>query len=133
MSENNLQNIARIIASQRGGFLWRNNSGAFQDAKGRWVRYGLGNDSKAINKVMKSSDLIGVMPVTITQDMVGKKIGQFVAIEIKDGEWRFTKGDERAEAQLNFLHLIDKVGGAAGFATCEADLYRILPHVQSTL
>jgi len=129
MSETNLQNIARIIASQKGGFLWRNNSGALQDNNGRWVRFGLGNDSKALNSVMKSSDLIGVVPVIVTQDMVGKIIGQFVAIEVKHEGWRQLPSDKRAEAQLNFLRAIDRVGGSAGFATCEDDINRILHNV----
>ena len=115
-SEGETLNAIRLEASTWGVLLWRNNVGAAQDAKGRWVRYGLANDSKAVSAAFKSSDLIGVRPVEITPEHVGRIIGQFVAIEVKRSEWNY-KGNDREKAQLAFLQAIEAVGGFAKFAT----------------
>lgn len=96
--------------------IWRNNSGAFEDKNGRWVRYGLANDSKQLNEKIKSSDLIGIVPVTITPEMVGKTIGVFCAIETKKADWKFMLTDKRAVAQNRFHELVRELGGIAGFA-----------------
>lgn len=115
-NEGEVLNAIRLAASTRGILLWRNNVGAAQDAKGRWVRYGLANDSKAVSTAFKSSDLIGVRPVEITPEHVGRIIGQFVAIEVKRSGWTY-KGNDREKAQLAFLQAIEAVGGFAKFAT----------------
>jgi hypothetical protein len=96
-------NLIRIEASKHGAILWRNNSGAMPDATGRWVRYGLANDSKLINSRVKSSDLIGIT-----------KNGRFLAIEVKKSGWRYT-GTKAEVAQKRFLDLVNKKGGVAFF------------------
>lgn len=106
----------RLEASQLGMRLWRNNSGAFYDEKGNFVRFGLGNDSAQFNAVCKSSDLIGVKPKLITEADVGTIIGQFVAREAKKPGWTF-KGTDREKGQLNFINIVNKLGGDAAFAT----------------
>ena len=52
-----VQNNVRIAASGQGWFLNRNNVGVLKDVTGRPVRYGLANDTKGKNKVLKSGDL----------------------------------------------------------------------------
>lgn len=106
----------RLEAARAGIHLWRNNVGALQDQQGRWVRYGLANDSKALNERVKSADLIGIRPVTIASHMIGWRIGQFVSREIKAPGWRYT-GTQRETAQLEWLTLIASLGGDAAFAT----------------
>lgn len=113
-SEAAVLNRIRLEASGAGVFLWRNNSGVATDSTGRPVRYGLANDSPQLNKVFKSSDLIGIRPVTITPGHVGSVIGQFIAREVKRGDWRYT-GSQREEAQAAFLALINSCGGDAQF------------------
>lgn len=120
-SEAALQNRLRLEASQKGARLWRNNIGAMYDETGRFIRYGLANDSERMNKIVKSSDLIGLRPVLITPQMVGSIIGQFIAREVKAGNWCY-KGTEREQAQLNFLNIVLSLGGDAAFANSEGTL-----------
>ena len=77
-NESTIQAKVRLDASKLGWRLWRNNVGVLMDSRGVPVRFGLANDSAGVNKIIKSADLIGIRPVIITQDMVGKVIGQFV-------------------------------------------------------
>lgn len=104
----------RLEMSRRGGRLWRNNVGAAQDKTGRWVRYGLANESAKQNENIKSADLIGIRPITIKPPMVGQIFGQFVALECKDPAWHWT-GTAREKAQLRFLLLVGILGGEGRF------------------
>lgn len=117
-----VQSKIRLEASKKGMRLFRNNVGVALDENGiRCLRYGLANDSAKLNEIIKSSDLIGIRKVLITEEMVGCVIGQFVAREIKRGGWVYS-ATERERAQLNFLELILSFGGDAGFATSEGTL-----------
>jgi len=126
MKESAVQQHIRLDAAQLGIDLWRNNSGAFQDETGRWIRYGLCNESKALSKKVKSSDLIGVTPVVITPEMVGQTIGVFTAIETKPSDWRMVPSDERATAQEAYCDIVRRAGGYAGFARNVIEWRRII-------
>lgn len=115
-SEGRAQSEIRLEAARAGVRLFRNNSGALKDEFGRLVRFGLGNESKAINDRLKSSDLIGWRRVVITQDMVGTTLAQIVAREIKHPGWTYT-GTDREVAQKAFIDLMNADGGDACFAT----------------
>ena len=69
-----IQESIQLESSKQNHRLFRNNSGACKDSTGRMIFYGLGNISKKSNAEYKSSDLIGFMPITITPEMVGKKV-----------------------------------------------------------
>lgn len=118
-SEADTQARLRVRASERGGALWRNNSGSLQDATGRWVRFGLGNDSKKRNDLWKSSDLIGITPVT----WWGRTFGVFTACEVKHPGWTKPESD-RDRAQLAFITTVQRLGGIAGFAASVEDFDR---------
>lgn len=120
-SEAAIQNRIRLEASRKGLRIWRNNVGACMDENGNFIRYGLANDSKKMNDLIKSSDLVGIRPLRIEQYHVGQIIGQFVAREVKAGNWSYT-GSAREEAQLKFLELVASLGGDAAFANNEGTL-----------
>lgn len=114
-SEAAAQAAVRLEAAQKGIRAWRNNVGALTDERGVPVRYGLANDSAAMNKIIKSADLIGIRPVLVTPAHVGQTIGQFVSREIKAPGWKYT-GTAREEAQQRWALLVSSMGGDAGFA-----------------
>lgn len=119
--EHKVQDDARLLASQMGWRLFRNNKGVLPDARGVPVRFGLCNETAALGKRLRSSDLIGIRPVVITPDMVGSTIGQFVAREVKRGGWKY-KGTEHEEAQLRFGELVIGLGGDFRFWSGEGPL-----------
>jgi hypothetical protein len=121
-TESTVQDGCRLLVQDVGGLLLRNNSGAQQMPDGSWVRWGLGNDSKQVNKRRKSSDLIGVVPMLIQPHHVGRTVGIFTAIEAKAEGWKYRENDEHAAAQYNFLNIVCKRGGIGAFINNEDDL-----------
>lgn len=116
-SEAEVQAAVRLEYARRGYRLWRNNVGVLTNANGTPIRYGLGNDSPAVNRRLKSSDLIGWRPVTIAPDMVGQTLAVFVSLECKPSGWKLTDGDERGQAQQRWLDMVRADGGEAAFMT----------------
>ena len=106
----------RMSASLRGGRLWRNNVGAFEDKNGNYVRYGLCNESAQMNHRIKSADLIGIEPVLITAEMVGSTIGRFEAVECKAPGWTGVSTPHEHK-QKTFLNLVNSLGGRGRFAS----------------
>lgn len=119
MNENPIQQRIRLQAANSGWILWRNNVGVFKTERSVPVRFGLANDSPAMNKRIKSADLIGIRPVLITGDMVGKVIGQFVSIEVKRSDWKPGDDPEREQAQQHWADIVNELGGYAKFSTGE--------------
>ena len=116
MNETGVMNACILEAPWRGMHLFRNNVGALKAEDGRMVRFGLANDSKRRNGVLKSGDLIGIDPVLITSAHVGRMIGQFVSVECKRPGWQYS-GTPREVAQLNWIQLVIASGGRAKFVT----------------
>lgn len=146
-SESVVQSEIRAEAGRLGILLWRNNVGACNDDTGRIIRYGLGNDSPQVQRRLKSSDLIGVVPsrVGCGVDTHNPEVGVFLAVECKAEGWRFPDAwrnstpDEieqtrapadaslrRTLAQWRFVCLVHDAGGLAGFAQSVDDFARIL-------
>lgn len=109
-SEAAVQAAIRLEAAEKGIQLWRNNVGVTFGPNGVPIRYGLANDTPAMNKRVKSSDLVGVRPG-----------GQIVVREIKRPGWVYS-GSPHEVAQLRFLELILGMGGDACFASSEGTL-----------
>ena len=116
-SEAAVQSRVRVLASQQGMRLWRNNVGAYHDAeKDIHVRFGLANDSPGVNAVIKSGDLIGIRPRLIGPSDIGRTIGQFVSLECKRQYWTWA-GTEREQAQAAWAALVTSLGGEARIVT----------------
>lgn len=98
-----------LALSSAGARAFRNNVGVakFFDKHGeeRRVRYGL---------CTGSSDIIGLVPVKITSDMVGKTVAVFTAIEVKDA-------GRQTEEQRRFIAMVKDRGGIAGVARSVSD------------
>ncbi len=107
-SEASVQQSIRLLAGRLGVPLWRNNVGAAMTREGRPIRYGLANDSPAVNKQFKSADLVGILPLTILPEHVGKTIGVFISIECKR-----SKGGRIDDAQERWADLVRQYGGCA--------------------
>lgn len=121
MLESDVTALLKLEASRKGLRLWRNNVGAATDANGNFFRYGLANETAAMNREVKSGDLIGIRPVLVTPGMVGATLGVFVSREAKRPGWRYA-GTPREIAQLAWIELVTGLGGDAAFATGEGTL-----------
>jgi hypothetical protein len=102
-SEHEIQQRIRLACGRGPVRLWRNNTGALVDQQGRFVRFGL---------CKGSSDLIGLRSVVVRPEMVGQRIAQFVALEIKAPQG-VVSPEQRA-----FLRLVEELGGLA--AACRS-------------
>jgi hypothetical protein len=108
MSEQSVQQAIRLALGTHPGIkVFRNNVGAFKAPDGRVIRYGL---------ITGSGDLIGWRTVTITPDMVGTRIAQFVSVEVKT-----PKGVVRPE-QAVWADNVRKAGGIAVIARSVDDV-----------
>jgi hypothetical protein len=120
-SESRAQSEIRLAAPSLAMRLFRNNVGVLKNEAGTPVRYGLANDSKALNKRLKSGDLIGWRRRIIAPADVGATIAQFVSVECKAPGWTY-RGDEHEQAQQRWAALVATEGGFARFATGAAAL-----------
>ena len=67
------------------------------------------------------ADLTGWTDVTITPEMVGRRVPVFTVVETKA-----TGGGRKRDAQINFVQQVQKAGGIAGFAESEAQAHEII-------
>jgi hypothetical protein len=139
-SEAATQSRLRVAASSLGAMLLRNNNGACKEIRedrngnpeptGRMIRYGLGNDSKKLNDVWKSSDLIGITPMTVRPEHVGTMIGVFTAVEVKHPGWTRPEND-RDRAQEAFLISVCQLGGIGMYATHEGQYHEYVTRIRN--
>lgn len=120
-----IQRAIMLKLSEADCIVWRNNTAGAYVGKvlhkaGDQVT--LGNAHLVQFGLCKgSADLIGITPVTITQDMVGSTVGAFTAIEVK------TKTGRASPEQLQFIEAVRAAGGIAGLARSPADALELLP------
>lgn len=126
-SEEIIQQQTRLAFAPIGP-MFRNNVGACEDKTGRQIRYGLCNESSQLNKVIKSSDLIGITPIIAFLASTGRweRLGVFTALEVKASSWRFSEADERAVAQAKFHAIVRDAGGFAGFVSDPGQIHSIV-------
>lgn len=119
-----------LEASRTGARLWRNNVGALLDDRGIPVRYGLCNESKKINKEIKSSDYVGITPILVQPWHVGVTLGVFTAMETKKVGWSYSKNDDREKAQNKYLNLVCSLGGIASFINGTGQFEKVVEKCQ---
>jgi hypothetical protein len=111
MNESTIQEHIRAACNTGGTRAFRNNI-AKLNVKGRWIDYGIPGKG--------GSDLIGWHSVTVTPDMVGRKLAIFLAIECKTA-----KGYLKPEQKF-FIDAVTNAGGLAGVARSVDDAKTIL-------
>lgn len=123
-----------IEASKLGSRLWRNNVGLGWVGKviniTKEVKANLHPGDKIIRAARPlhaglcegSSDAIGLTPVLITQEMVGRTVAIFTAIESKTGK------SVASEIQNDFIKMVIGFGGIAGIVHSKEDLHQIIHH-----
>ncbi|QZI87827.1 hypothetical protein SIPHO054v2_p0026 [Vibrio phage 103E44.1] len=116
----------RARASEWNMKMFRNNSGMLPNPDtGIPVRFGLGNESAKLNKELKSGDLVGFSEITVTPEMVGKKMAVFTNIEVKSLGFVIKdvyNKNSREYAQNEFNKLVTNANGIAGFASSAQDV-----------
>lgn len=115
MKETNIQNFSLIAGSQSGAMIWRNQVGTFYNRSGNPVK--VGN--------VGAADSLGVVPVVITQDMVGKTIGVAIACEFKAKRGR--QSDDQKRWQSNF----EKRGGKYALIRSPDDMVEFINGIKS--
>lgn len=111
-AESNIVNRIMMDVAPTGARLFKNIRGKFRTLDGlRIIAAGL--------LVPGASDLIGFRPVVVTQDMVGKTIAVFSAIEVK-------AATNASKEQINFINFIADNGGFAGIARSPEDARKIM-------
>jgi hypothetical protein len=121
-SEDIVSDEVRLFIGKLGWKTWRNNVGCLPGHGGAPVRYGLANESKKQNKLVKSADLIGVIPMLIEQHHVGMTIGRFLSLETKKEGWKFNPNDAHQAAQANWINIVNGLGGYAKFVQSTEDI-----------
>jgi len=131
MNEHNIQQSIRLALSQTGARIFRQNVAQAWTGDATKIHQGRMMFVEAGSVVIKnarplhaglckgSSDLIGWTPLTITPDMVGKKIAVFTAVEVK------TRTGKITTEQQNFIDRVRLDGGIAGVARSTDDAIQI--------
>jgi len=114
MSETAIQQRIRLaLGKLRHVRMFRNNCGKLPDPRtGRWVEFGVGNPG--------GGDLLGWRTVTVTPEMVGQRIAQFVSLEVKTATGRVRPEQER------WRQAVEKAGGVAAVVRSVEDAERAL-------
>lgn len=102
-SEKRIESEIQLALSKNGTIPFRNAVGVGYTKDGSIFNYGL---------CKGSSDIIGITPVTITPDMVGKTLGIFTAVEVKKSR----SGYKASDTQRRFIDMVIRNGGIAGVA-----------------
>ena len=111
MNETEILNKIKTKLSKLGFTIFRNNVGAWRAKNGQYIKYGL---------CKGSSDLIGWKPIVVTQEMVGKLVAIFSAIEVKRPSKSIT-----SDEQINFIKSVKEAGGIGVIAKSEDDLEQL--------
>lgn len=132
MTGTGLMNRVMLALSRAGLSVWRNNTAKAWAGRSMALKPGdvyraRGGERVVFNARLiraglceGSGDLIAIETVTVTPDMVGKDIGVFVNVEVKDGSGRPTK------AQRNFDAHVRACGGKSAIVKSEAEALELI-------
>jgi len=90
-----------------------------KDWFGEYYSFPVTNSGRGVAGV---PDRVGCVPVTITAEMVGRRVGMFVGIEVKAPGRRGEKNGGASQAQVDNLHGILASSGLAALVDCQNDL-----------
>jgi hypothetical protein len=118
--ENPIMDRAWVAMVAAGARLWRNNVGTFFQGEAQYVRedgelFRLSRGDVVLRKkrVVKcgllegSSDLVGAVPIIVTQEMVGHTVAVFCTPEAKRLDGHPTK------EQRSWIEMVNGIGGIA--------------------
>jgi hypothetical protein len=126
MKEGNIQNTIRLAVSKFGGaFALRNNTGL------AWTGSRVIKNTDGSITILNprpfhgglctgSSDLIGMAEHTVTAEDVGRKVGLFLALEVK------TESGRASDEQKAFLTRVSELGGLASIVRSDDDAISVL-------
>lgn len=117
MTESEIQENIRAALNTGDTRAWRNNIAKVKLGS-RWVNFGIPGNG--------GSDLLGLHTITITPEMVGRRVAVFLAVECKSQKGRAT-ADQSA-----FIHFIRKAGGIAGVARSPEEALTLITQCHST-
>lgn len=115
--ETNILNRIMVALSETGAIhLFRNHGGAGYVVDrpvdgARWQTFGL---------MEGSGDIVGWTTITVTPEMVGRKLAVFTSIEVKTETGRLRKNQERWAASVR------EAGGFAGVARTVEEAWKIV-------
>lgn len=114
MSETAIQQRIRLALGKLPWVrMFRNNVGKLPDPRtGRWVDFGVGGKG--------GGDLLGWRTITVTPEMVGQRVAQFVSLEVKTATGRVRPEQE------NWRRVVEQCGGLAAVVRSEEDALRIM-------
>ena len=108
------QRIRLALGLQRDLRIFRNQVGQLPDPRtGRPVQFGLARGS---------ADLIGWRTITITPDMVGRRIAVFTSLEVK------TPNGRLSPQQRNWFDAVQRAGGIAAVVRSTQDALTLFPN-----
>lgn len=112
----------KLAANLQGCRLLKNNTGVAYDKNDRPIFFGLGNDKKkkkGDKNVIRTPDWVGWHNMVITEEMVGKTVPVFMAIDAKKLGFKHKESyhiNTREYGQNNFFQRVINANGIAGFA-----------------
>jgi hypothetical protein len=118
MTENETSNEIRAVLNTGKTRAFRNNIARINH-QGRWINFGIPGQG--------GSDLIGFHTLTITPEMVGKRVAVFLAVECKS-----SKGKPTSE-QTAFIEYVQSAGGIAGVANSGESALNIITQYKPCL
>jgi hypothetical protein len=124
MTEIDIQRRIQLALSDRDTRLWRNNVGNAWQGQAEPIKDGsvILHNARRIQFGLcpGSGDLIGLRAVTITPEMVGRRVAVFCSVEVKSRTGR------ASDEQFAFCETVKSLGGMAGIVRNEADSREVL-------